>query len=216
MLTLWTQFALLLYTLKNLPVLPLSFVPLRKPGDHSPLQPASCLLIQLVSKEAQLWQVALRQRENGYQGLLAFGAQPGLISFQIKSYRNAAIDNSALLFACFFQGPKKIRSDFADFSKFNCSLFTVAQYNSLEARNRQNLPMHVAFLGTKMLDSSSVWGTQDLTQWEYMVSWTSSPQHTSFLHTLEWEFSPYPQDKEKRQGIKNSHSGLKWYLTPGL
>ena len=51
----------------------------------------------------------------------------------------------------FFKSPKRLDLILQTFSKFNCSLFTVAQYNSLEARNRRNLPLHVAFLGTEML-----------------------------------------------------------------
>lgn len=72
------------FHLKNLPVLPLSFVPPRKPSGHSPLQPASCLLIQLLNKEhSDRW--ALQQRENGYQGLWPLGPSLSWFHFRLRA-----------------------------------------------------------------------------------------------------------------------------------
>lgn len=119
-----------------------------------------------------------------------------------------------LLVFFFFKSPKRLDLILQTFSKFNCSLFTVAQYNSLEAGNRQNLPLHVAFLGTETLGFLRCARNPDRISHSGNTGFLEPPRHNTLPSYTPWNGSSVLTHRTQRKDRELKTPILKSKMIP--
>lgn len=126
------------------------------------------------------------------------GPSLGWFHFRLRATEMQQSITQLFCLLVFFESPKRLDLILQTFSKFNCSLFTVAQYNSLEARNRQKSPLACCIPGSWNAGVPQVCEEHRISH-SGNIGFLEPPRHNTLPSYTPWDGSSVLTHRTKRK-----------------